>query len=131
VRRLIASVEPADGQEANWNWRNSLEEGLDICGTLKRRGHLYNGHPVSECESKHNNPPIPDPLPLVPFCSGTVLNLSARWGSAAYRLLLRGVFAGVTSVPTQCAVHCPATSSIASGPPCTSPDHACTLGRRA
>ena len=44
IRRLILSAEPADSSERNWNWR---EDSLDIVGTLRRRGHSYNGYPVS------------------------------------------------------------------------------------
>ena len=44
IRRLILSAEPADSTERNWNWR---AESLDILGTLRRRGHSYNGYPVS------------------------------------------------------------------------------------
>ena len=47
VRKLLLSREPPESLERNWNWRASLEEGLEIEGTLRRRGHRYNGHPVS------------------------------------------------------------------------------------
>jgi len=47
VRRLLLSAEPEESKERNWNWRASEEEGLQIEQTLKRRGHSYNGHPVS------------------------------------------------------------------------------------
>jgi ADP-ribosyl-[dinitrogen reductase] hydrolase len=43
LRRLLASQEPPDSLERNWNWR---ARSLDICNTLARRGRTYNGHPV-------------------------------------------------------------------------------------
>jgi ADP-ribosylglycohydrolase len=43
LRRLLNSNEPDDGLERNWNWRSN--EGLDISGTLARRGNKYNGYP--------------------------------------------------------------------------------------
>ena len=44
MRALLASDQPDDSLERNWNWRATT---LDIEGTLRRRGGEYNGYPVS------------------------------------------------------------------------------------
>eukprot|EP01047_Picozoa_sp_COSAG01_P005489 COSAG01_NODE_188_length_22632_cov_15.284915_16_plen_132_part_00 len=131
MRRLIASVEPADGPEANWNWRNSLEEGLDICGTLKRRGHHYNGHPVSECESKHNNPSIQLRPPLCLFVQARSSICLPVGGP-----LLTGCCSVVCSQGLLRFLR--SAQSIAPQPPLSprdhpapAPNHACTLDHRA
>ena len=42
---LLRSQLPSVSTERCWNWRSA--DGLDIKGTLARRGHSYNGYPVS------------------------------------------------------------------------------------
>ena len=44
IIRLLLSAEPENSLERNWNWQSP---SLDIEGTLRRRGHSYNGYPVS------------------------------------------------------------------------------------
>ena len=44
IVRLLQCAEPNDGLERCWNWQ---APSLDIEGTLRRRGHQYNGYPVS------------------------------------------------------------------------------------
>ena len=46
LRRLLLGREPNGGLERNWNWR-TRGGGLDLCGTLARRGSQYNGYPNS------------------------------------------------------------------------------------
>jgi ADP-ribosylglycohydrolase len=46
LRRLLLGREPDGGLERNWNWR-TRGGGLDLCGTLARRGSQYNGYPNS------------------------------------------------------------------------------------
>jgi len=44
IRRLLRAAEPADSLERCWNWR---AESLDLGGTMRRRGSMYNGYPNS------------------------------------------------------------------------------------
>ena len=43
--RFLSATEPTDSSELCWNWRG---EQLHIHQTLKNRGPLYNGYPVSD-----------------------------------------------------------------------------------
>jgi ADP-ribosyl-[dinitrogen reductase] hydrolase len=43
VRALLASRQPDDGLERNWNWR---ADSLELVATIARRGEIYNGYPV-------------------------------------------------------------------------------------
>jgi len=44
LSRLLRSAEPESSLERNWNWRSKR---LEVVAVINRRGHSYNGYPVS------------------------------------------------------------------------------------